>query len=292
MNKFPAPGGYKTVPEDALAVDATMEGETLQGPEEPCQMPGTFGLEQLKLTETAPYEYLRLDRSRMEIRLLTLEPGFGSDVIRCTLKHAFLDVTPTPLYETTSYVCGPPIFKSTILLHGREVQTMSTSEAALRRMRLQDKPRTLWIDSICIDQNDTDERGHQVGMMYQIYSETFRNLIYLGLYDDTIADVIVAMEAIMQEIARETRDYADFQKLLFHSNDFDRFSKTPLSNPANCPTFLRLVDNPWFSRLWVVQEVSLALTNVCHYGDFEVSLTDVVRSARWLHHKCFQMPRC
>jgi hypothetical protein len=99
MNKFPAPGDYEAVPEDALAVDATMEGETLQGPGEPCQTPGTFGLELLELTETVPYEYLPLDRSRMEIRLLTLEPGSGSDMIRCTLKHAFLDVAPTPLYE-------------------------------------------------------------------------------------------------------------------------------------------------------------------------------------------------
>jgi hypothetical protein len=246
---------------------------------------------QLESIRTDRYQYRPLDRLRQEIRLLTLEPGSGTSTLRCTLEHAFLDANSPPFYETISYVCGDPVNKIPIFLHGHKVQAMATSEAALRRMHLRDQPRTLWIDSICIDQNNTAERGHQVGMMYQIYSMTFRNLIWLGPYDDTIIEAIAAMEAIQQEIVIETRDYVNFQEVVFDENGNVQYSKTPLSKTIDCLTFLRLLDNPWFSRLWVVQEVSLAPTSICHYGDFEVSFADILRLAVWLNHKWYQIPK-
>lgn len=223
-----------------------------------CQTPNSDALEQPEPTGTTRYQYRSLDRSRQEIRLLTLEPGSGTDIIRCTLKHAFLDATPPPLYENISYVCGDPSNKNTILLHGHETQAMETSEAALRRMRLPDKPRISWIDSICIDQNNTDERGHQVGIMRRIYGTTSQNLVWLGPYDNTIAESINAMEVMLQEVAIEARDYADFGKFSFENDRFPRFSKDRVSNTVGCLALLRLLDNPWSTRLWIVQEASLA----------------------------------
>jgi hypothetical protein len=244
---------HRRVPEDAQASDATTGRNALRGHRERCQ---TY----LTANGTARYQYRCLDRSRREIRLLILEPGSGTDMIRCTLEHAFLDTTPQPLYETISYVCGDPSNKLPIILCGHGVQAMATSEAALRRMRLRDQPRTLWIDSICIDQNNTAERGHQVGMMYQIYSMTFRNLIWLGPYDDSISEPIAAMEAMQQELVIETRDYADFQKVLFHENNDFRLSNTPLPKAIDCLAFLRLLDNPWFSRLsWLHSQSSRSI---------------------------------
>jgi hypothetical protein len=275
---------HRRVPEDARAFDATTGSNALRGNRQRCQT-------HLVSNGTARYQYRRLDRSRQEIRLLTLEPGSGTDTIRCTLKHEFLDVTSPPLYETISYFCGDPANRRAILLHGHGVLAMATSEAALRRMRLQDRPRTLWIDSICINQNDTNEKGHQVGMMCQIYAKTFGNLVWLGPCNLTIAESINAMEAILQEIAVETRDYADFKELLFDENHKLLYSKKPLSGNVDYLAFLRILDNPWFSRLWIVQEVSLAPTSMCHCGDFEVSFTNILRSAMWLNHKWSQMPK-
>jgi hypothetical protein len=279
------------MPEDEHAFDAKTDKKVLRGHRERCQNPDEVILEQLESTRLAPYEYRPLDRSRQEIRLLTIEPGSGSDMVRCTLKHAFLDTTPLPDYETTSYVCGDPAIKSTIILHGHEVQAMATSEAVLRRMRLRDISRTVWIDSICIDQNDTGERGHQVGMMYQVYTKTWRNLIWLGPADGTLAESINAMEAILREIALETRNYADFQETVYDmKNLVGRFSDIPLLNTADYVAFLRLVDNLWFSRLWIVQEASLAPLSICHYGEFKISLIKILRAAEWLNHKWYQLP--
>jgi hypothetical protein len=236
------------------------------------------------------YRYRPLDRTRKEIRLLILEPGSGADVLRCTLKHAFLD--SPPLYETTSYVCGDPYEKSTIILHGREVQVMATSEATLRRMRLHDRPRVLWIDSICIDQNNIGEKGHQVGMMYLIYTKTFQNLIWLGPCDGTTAQSINdGMAAILREIAHETRDYEIFRELLFTKDNANHFSKTSSSNAADRLASLQLFESPWFSRLWVVQEASLAPYSICHFGEMDVPLIDVLRLAKWLYYKWFHLPK-
>ena len=249
-------------------------------------------LEILEFTGIVHYRYRALDRTRKEIRLLILEPGSGADVLRCTLKHAFLDISPPPLYETISYVCGDPSQKSMIILHGREVQAMASSEAALRRMRLHDRPRVLWIDSICIDQNNISEKGHQVGMMYLIYTKTFQNLIWLGPYDGTTARLIDdGMAAIVRDIAHETRDYEIFRELLFTKDNANRFSKTPLTNTADGIASLQLFENPWFSRLWVVQEASLAPYSICHFGELDVPLVNVLRSAKWLYYKWFHLPK-
>jgi hypothetical protein len=274
---------HRRAPEDTQSSDATTGMNALRGHRERCQT-------HLVSNGTARYQYRRLDRSRLEIRLLTLGPGSGTDMLRCTLEHAFLDIKPLPIYETISYVCGDAANKCPIILHGHGVLAMATSEAALRRMRLHDKPRTLWIDSICIHQNNAEEKGHQVGMMCQIYTNTFRNLIWLGPSNPTMAESIKAMEAILQEIAVETRDYADFEELLFGANGSNLYSEKPLSGNVDCLTFLRILDIPWFSRLWIVQEVSLAPTSMCHCGDFEVSFMDILRSAMWLKHKWYRMP--
>ena len=131
-----------------------------------------------------------------------------------------------------------------------------------------------------------------MGMMCQIYTKTLRNLIWLGPCNPTIAESINAMEAILQEIAFETWNYADFKKLLFDGEtNVNVFSTIPLSNPADCLAFLRILDNPWFSRLWTVQEVFLAPTSICHCGDFEITLTNILRSATWLNHKWYQLPK-
>jgi hypothetical protein len=283
---------YKKTLEDAQTLGTTVVKEACRAVKEQCQTLRSVGLEQRGSTQTARYQYRPLDRSRQEIRLLILEPGSGTSMLRCTLEHAFLDVTPPPLYETISYVCGNPTRKRSIILHGHKIRAMATSEAALRRMRLRDKPRTLWIDSICINQENADEKGHQVGMMCQTCTKTFRNLIWLGPYDATFVTSINAMEAILQEIATETRNYADFQELVVEQvNHSDQFSKTTLSNTVNCLAFLPLLDNPWFSRLWIVQEASLAPSSVCHYGEFEMPLISILRSAKWLGYKYYQLPK-
>jgi hypothetical protein len=169
--------------------------------------------------DTKMYEYEPLDRERKQTRLLTVQPGSGDDMLSCTLATAYLDTSTSPHYETISYACGDQKIKAPINLHSSEVEVPATSEAALRRMRRKDRPRTLWIDAICINEADFEERSHQVGMMYEVYSQTSHNCVYLGPDDCNMLKVIESIEAIKREISDETRNYADFNEMLFDSSE-------------------------------------------------------------------------
>lgn len=51
---------------------------------------------------------------------------------------------------------------------------------ALRRLRLSNVKRLIWLDAVCIDQGDAGERNHQILWMSHIFSKAFRVIIYLG----------------------------------------------------------------------------------------------------------------
>ncbi|KAF2821670.1 hypothetical protein CC86DRAFT_239357, partial [Ophiobolus disseminans] len=119
-----------------------------------------------------------------EIRLLVVAPGSPQDIVQCTLKQvSLLDQLP-PEYETISYCWGAPKNPSFIELDGHEVPVPASSEAAVKRMRLMDRPRVLWIDAICIDQSSLEERSEQVTLMPIIYRSGKRNLVHLGDDDE------------------------------------------------------------------------------------------------------------
>jgi hypothetical protein len=231
------------------------------------------------------YEYQPLNRERKQIRLLTLQPGSDDDMLFCTLATAYLDTSTPPHYETISYVCGNQENKAPINLHGSEVQVPATSEAALRRMRRKDRPRILWIDAICINEADVDERGHQVGIMYEIYTHTRHNCIYLGPDDGNMPRVLESIRAILREIETETRGYTDFYEMMFEPSGSMRGSDVPLSIDLKHSGLPKFFQNPWFSRLWVVQEASLSCTSTCYNGQAHVALADVLHVARWTAYK-------
>ena len=51
---------------------------------------------------------------------------------------------------------------------------------ALKYLQLQHEDRVLWIDAVCIDQNNKPERGHQVQQMADIYHQADRVIFWLG----------------------------------------------------------------------------------------------------------------
>ncbi|TID26312.1 hypothetical protein E2P81_ATG00787 [Venturia nashicola] len=150
--------------------------------------------------------YRPLDISKREIRLLSLHPGPWSDdadwsddesssedsslavhetdhdatdddvVARCTLHTVSLDDKPE--YEALSYVWGDLSKRAGVVVDGICTMVTVTLQRALRRLRLIDKPRIIWADALCINQGDIAERGHQVGMMKDVYSACTRCVIW------------------------------------------------------------------------------------------------------------------
>lgn len=113
-----------------------------------------------------------------EIRLIRLLPGQWSDEVHCHLFDVHLHNNPQ--YEALSYVWGSAKVKRYIQLNAQPHATTMNLESALRHLRHVHQEMVLWVDALCINQTDTDERTHQVKLMGGIYKNCRNVVVYLG----------------------------------------------------------------------------------------------------------------
>jgi hypothetical protein len=83
-------------------------------------------------------------------------------------------------FEALSYTWGNGQSFETITINDASVHIGANLETALRYIRSPDTPRTLWIDALCINQNNNAEKGHQVQKMCQVFSLATTVLAWLG----------------------------------------------------------------------------------------------------------------
>lgn len=141
--------------------------------------------------------YTDLDSTVGQFRLLDLEPGEEGDPLIFSLTTESLSGGRCPSYETISYHWGghstdhstakASVRTRTDLSEHRCIDVpvkkwnVPTAAAqALECMRLPNQARRLWIDSICINQDNREEREQQIALMGDIYRTGTRNLVYLG----------------------------------------------------------------------------------------------------------------
>ena len=122
--------------------------------------------------------YRRLSVAEKQIRVVTVYPGHLGQMIRCGFQTVSLNDEPD--YEALSYVWGLEQHRLYIELNLTQTSVTRNLHAALNRLRHPDEPRRLWVDAICINQADNEERGQQVALMGEIYSKTTRGIIFLG----------------------------------------------------------------------------------------------------------------
>lgn len=138
------------------------------------------------VTSPNPYPYPGLLAYPSAIRLVVLLPAKEkhSDIF-CVLCNSTLSRSESNQYEALSYVWGTSSKRKSITVNGRQFQATENLELALRNLRYRDKHRVLWIDSMCINQNDVTERNKQVQQMDCIYSKTQMVVVWLGPESDT-----------------------------------------------------------------------------------------------------------
>ncbi|KAF2652952.1 hypothetical protein K491DRAFT_571194, partial [Lophiostoma macrostomum CBS 122681] len=126
------------------------------------------------------FEYQTLDRSRREIRLLELLPSnhqLSKFRPACRTFHASLDKNPP--FLALSYVWGDPNDGEVILVDERRFQVTRNLFDAMMGVR-ETESLIIWIDAICINQADNEERGWQVSLMDNIYRQASKVLAWLG----------------------------------------------------------------------------------------------------------------
>ncbi|TGO37574.1 hypothetical protein BHYA_0094g00380 [Botrytis hyacinthi] len=107
--------------------------------------------------------------------------------------------------------------------------------AALLDLRDHSFERILWVDTICIDQNNIEERNQQVQLIAKIYSSAYRVVVWLG---EEKLETRGALEAIQ----------------LFANEELIKHLKEEVEQQC----VLNLLRNPWFQRIWVLQEIATA----------------------------------
>ncbi|KAI9694310.1 MAG: hypothetical protein M1820_009034 [Bogoriella megaspora] len=190
------------------------------------------------------YRYSPLDTTRHEIRLLTLEPGSFFDDIVTGIQHVPLDYKLE--YEALSYTWGPSVPEKTINVSGDDFKVRENLDTALRYLRLTDQPRTLWIDAICINQKDLNERNQQVIRMREIYSLANEVIVWLGTETPDSRITIDFIQRYNELASGDDRDDEIKETLAKEENDH-------ILNAIS--SFLR---QEYWSRVWIIQEIRVA----------------------------------
>ena len=131
------------------------------------------------------------------IRLLKLLPtgdGLSEHGLICALEDRRLSDDPS--YEALSYTWGQPIFSEFLHTHNGTLNITENLALALRRLRLKDRVRYLWVDAVCINQDDTTEKSQQVAMMGLIYKTARQVICWLGQSDESVGGAIETLKQL------------------------------------------------------------------------------------------------
>lgn len=104
-----------------------------------------------------------------QMRLIQLQPGSVATPIVCRLDEVLLEDTPP--YTALSYVWGSPEPVNTVTINDNAIPITANLHTALLHVRQESSIVTLWVDALCISQDDKLEKSQQVQMMGDIFSQ-------------------------------------------------------------------------------------------------------------------------
>lgn len=226
------------------------------------------------------YSYTRLQPA--EIRLLEMRIVEGDPkIVRFSFKTTVIDNPNFPEYVALSYVWGP---MEQPLAAGLEIDgkwlPVSSRVYELLHERARNwtvrPPYYFWIDSVCINQSDDKEKSNQVSMMHKIYSKAKSVVAYLQPDSHDESDVAIQfLQNLSRDIRqRHKRTYGLTPWLLGqYSFFFDGLiSSYTMRGPSlGWNALTKLVGNEYWSRVWILQELVLAPTDLrLFYGDHEL----------------------
>lgn len=245
------------------------------------------------MNDKSEYQYLPLQKQSRDIRVISLLSGRWQDDIQCSIQTISLDHQPD--YRALSYVWGDPAITKPIFVDKLKVQVTTNLESALRHLREPDKPLTLWIDALCINQKDDLEKSHQVAMMGEIYRKCSACCIWLGCKPAA---------SNTHPAAIQHQDVEDPFALIHHFADdkhihelscFEQKTDSTAHPFREDPSFgrmwdgfLKVAQSSWWSRVWTVQEAVLPPTATLRYGTSEVSWARILKASENLNRHAWK----
>ena len=207
------------------------------------------------------YKLCPLPSPSTDIRILKLREGEPQAQLHCTLTTRPLKSTQHPTYEALSYHWGDgePTEEITLNTKGKDFpdpfMVRPNLASALKQLRYRDRHRYLWIDAICINQDDNSERNVQVALMDGVYGGASEVCVWLGDADENSG---LALSFISRVVILD-----DFDRLVADSR-----------TPHEWAALSELMKREWFSRRWVVQEIALAKAARLYCGEASADWSD------------------
>ncbi|KAI1749089.1 heterokaryon incompatibility protein-domain-containing protein [Xylaria castorea] len=278
-----------------------------------------------------------LKTNEHEIRVLVVEPGSYDGPIHCSFDYATLKANSSTVslsnFDALSYCWDNSPGNSYILLDpnfrtgasmpwkGRQFAVGRNVETGLRRLRQEDKGMRIWIDAICINQMDFEERAQQVSIMSLIYSYATTVHIWLGegnlvvnnalcvvhelvnlAYGDCPgADLCHCLDDNISKHSVSTQDAEaaplpeGFGSLsTHHVNQFWHLIKRALSRQLSeigdnwysgemVAIIGALYQHAWFTRVWVLQEAILARRTFIRSSAKVIPFEEVISTSNLIH---------
>ncbi|UKZ56198.1 hypothetical protein TrVGV298_010029 [Trichoderma virens] len=218
----------------------------------------------LSIPEERRYVYKPLGENKC-VRFLTLQPGSGSDPLVGGLEFGSLDpadIEQLPPYEAISYVWGTSDRRFELVCDGAVLPLTQSIRDALMRVRLPDRPRRLWADQICINQDDIAERSQQVKLMNAVYKNASKVLVWLGRDLDGVAADAVRMVHHLDGVFKDDEAHEKFK--------VDHEENLPMQSSERWVPLAKLTKLPWFHRIWIVQEIGTTAPATLYWGDTEM----------------------
>ncbi|KAJ4014223.1 hypothetical protein NW766_006475 [Fusarium irregulare] len=226
-------------------------------------------------TFTELFSYQPFELERPGFRLIQLHQG-TEPLLRCSLFQAYLDEEESMMpYEALSYVWGNQNTPCEIIVDGKMLSVTISLYDALCHLRQPHEDRILWVDALCIDQSNIKERSHQVNHMGEIYRKCENVIVWLGYLSGDAADFKMVVDHFSLQLPSEAfrkwpcgdRRWRDqWQRV---QKSLGVTDNTKILNGLNI--FMR---NPWFTRVWILQEVANAKRAVveCNLGKIPAKL--------------------
>ncbi|KIX01944.1 uncharacterized protein Z518_07883 [Rhinocladiella mackenziei CBS 650.93] len=208
-----------------------------------------------------------------QIRLLRFvhDVDHCDDTLRLELFHAKLSQRPE--YAALSYSWGKAESTNTpmILVNNHACPVSHNLADALQKMK-ENHVFTLWVDAICINQNSATEKSKEVTRMFAIYRMAHTVAIWLG---------------------PDTGPRHDIETLIRMTEEFekpsDKHQGLTHSLPENLDALERLLSQPYWSRVWIIQEVAAARQARVFWGSYVFELrtleTLVRENAHWIEER-------
>ncbi|RSM08126.1 hypothetical protein CEP52_004837 [Fusarium oligoseptatum] len=137
------------------------------------------GPEMASPTAAQLYDYLPLPHGSQFIRVLDIPENCSETDAGLTGSLRIVDLKDSPRFTALSYVWGKASGKS-INCNGCDIKITDSCFEALSSLRAVLGSFTIWVDAVCINQRDNDEKSAQIPLMEEIYTWAEAVYIWLG----------------------------------------------------------------------------------------------------------------